>query len=258
MNVLQNLVELYNHLPMDSTYRDVARGMLTHLEEMADATIYDVAELTASSRTTVWRMIQKMGYTSYSEFRHALKQSVGHYPYYNRLLPIEKKQEKVEEVFHAQLKQVQKSLKDDMPEESLQETAALVDQKQRIGFYMPFRSSAVSSFQQNLAMAGKETGAYCLLPDMLQDAEMMDEEGMVFCMTIEHAEAQDMTGIFQTLKERGVKIAMFSFGKSRYDSYVDIPLCNVSDSSSVMSEIIRCEMYLFALSEVFRREYLGK
>ena len=78
MNVLQNLVELYNHLPMDSTYREVAKGILTHLEEVADATIYDVAELTCSSRTTVWRMIQKMGYGSYSEFRHALKQSVSH------------------------------------------------------------------------------------------------------------------------------------------------------------------------------------
>lgn len=258
MNVLQNLVELYNHLPMDSTYRDVAKGILTHLEEVADATIYDVAELTCSSRTTVWRMIQKMGYGSYSEFRHALKQSVDHYPYYNRLLPVDRKQEKTEEVFSGQLKRVLKSLKDDISEDALLEVAALVAQKQKIGFYFPFRSSAVSSFQQNLAMAGKETGAYCLLPDMLLDAETMDEGGLVFCVTIEHAEAQDMSRIFQALKERGARIAMFSSGKSRYESFVDIHLCNVHDSASVMSEIVRCEMYLFALSEVFRREYLGK
>lgn len=258
MNVLQNLVELYNHLPMDSTYREVAGGILNHLEEVADATIYDVAELTASSRTTVWRMIQKMGYGSYSEFRHALKQSVSHYSYFNRLLPFENRQDRIEEVFTGQLKYMQKLLKEDLSEEALRSMAKLVAEKNRIGFYFPFHNGAISAFQQNLAMAGKETGAYCLLPDMLSDAEKMGEDGLVFCVTIEHAEAQDMSRIFQTLKERSAQIVMFSSSNSRYDSYVDLHLCSAGGSTSVMSEIMRCEVYLFALSEVFRREYLGK
>ena len=37
MNVLQNLVELYNHLPQDSTYRNVCGGILSHMEEAAAA-----------------------------------------------------------------------------------------------------------------------------------------------------------------------------------------------------------------------------
>ena len=61
MNVLQNLMELYNQLPADSTYRVVAKGILENLSAAAEGTIYDVAELTDSSRTTVWRMVQKMG-----------------------------------------------------------------------------------------------------------------------------------------------------------------------------------------------------
>ena len=258
MNVLQNLVELYNHLPMDSTYREVAKGILTHLEEVADATIYDVAELTCSSRTTVWRMIQKMGYGSYSEFRHALKQSVSHYSYYNRLLPMEQEGEPVEAVFAAQLKAIAKALPTDLKGEGLEQMAELMAGKSKVSFYIPFHSSAVSTLQQNLAMAGKETAACVLLPDMQEDAKAMDATGLAFCMTIEHAEAQDLVPLFGALKEQGTQIALFSSGTSRYVQFVVFHLCGGNDRGSAMNGVMRCELYLFALSEVFRREYLGR
>lgn len=258
MNVLQNLIELYNHLPLDSTYREVAKGILMHLEQVADATIYDVAELTNSSRTTIWRMVQKMGYHSYSDFRHALKQSVGHYSYYNRIIPMNLVQENVEEVFSSQLKMAVKDMKTDLSVGELKQMAELIFQKERISFYLPFRSSAVSAFQQNLAMAGKETGAFCLLPDMLADAKEAGKESLVFFTAIEHAEAQDMTDILTALKEREARIAMFSSGESRYERFVDVLLCSENSSSAILSNIVRYEMYLFALSEVFRKHYIDK
>ena len=66
---------------MDSTYRSVIKEILNHLESMADATIFDVAEITASSRTTIWRMIKMLGYDSYSEFHHELKKIITQYSY---------------------------------------------------------------------------------------------------------------------------------------------------------------------------------
>ena len=62
MNVLQNLIELYNQLSQDSTYREVVRGILTNLEEASHASIYELADLTSSSRTTIWRMLKLLGY----------------------------------------------------------------------------------------------------------------------------------------------------------------------------------------------------
>lgn len=78
VNVLQNLIELYNHLSWDSTYRDVVRGILMNLQEAADASIYELAELTNSSRTTIWRMLKLLGYDNYSAFRHASRIPRGH------------------------------------------------------------------------------------------------------------------------------------------------------------------------------------
>ncbi|MCF0132326.1 MAG: MurR/RpiR family transcriptional regulator [Bacteroidaceae bacterium] len=87
MNVLQNLTEIYNTLPCDSTYREVAKGILDNLGRMEEVTIYEIAEMTNSSRTTVWRLVQKMGYKSFSDFRFSLQAAVSQYGYYNRMLP---------------------------------------------------------------------------------------------------------------------------------------------------------------------------
>ena len=73
MNVLQSLTELYNHLSLDSTYRNVCKGILENLDEAANGTVYDIAELTNSSRTTVWRMVQKLGYKNFTDFHHEFR-----------------------------------------------------------------------------------------------------------------------------------------------------------------------------------------
>jgi DNA-binding MurR/RpiR family transcriptional regulator len=62
---------------------------LEHLNEASEGIIYDLAELKNSSRTTIWGMIQKLGYTSYTEFRHELKKAAKNYIYYDRILPLE-------------------------------------------------------------------------------------------------------------------------------------------------------------------------
>ena len=86
MNVIQALTELYNSQSMESIYRELARQILENLDQMKRVTIYDIAELTSSSRTTVWRLVQKLGYRSFSDFRYALQSAASQYVYYNRML----------------------------------------------------------------------------------------------------------------------------------------------------------------------------
>ena len=62
MNIFQNMIELYNHLSPGSTYRFALKGILMNLREVCDASIYELADLTSSSRTTIWRMLQMLGY----------------------------------------------------------------------------------------------------------------------------------------------------------------------------------------------------
>lgn len=258
MNVFQNLIELYNHLSPDSTYKEVAGGTLKNLREAADASIYELAELTNSSRTTIYRMMQMLGYENYVDFRRALKQAVENYPYYNRLLDSEVKgiAPSVSERILSQLAEVTESVKQYLSDDEIREMAEIVSKKRQVLFFLPYQSDAVYSFQQNLSMAGIETASFCLFPEMLKSAGKADEGTLVFVMAIEHAETMNLTPVFRTLSEKGAEVAFLLPEKTRYRDYIDYPLCGERSGTGVLAGLLFSDMYLYALSETFRENYL--
>ncbi len=256
MNVLQNLIELYNTLPADSTYRGVARGILTHLDEMQDVTIYDIAEITSSSRTTVWRMVQKMGYSSFSNFRYALQAAVTQYNYYNRILPAEalKSEEKILETAEAQLSLAAENLKAHVTPELLGGLASALGDAGRVDFYMPFRLSGISSLQQNLAMDGKETGWFALYPEMLAASETAGPDCVAMISTIEFAETLNMTEVFKNLRKNGAAVWLAGSSRTRYRKYADRVILDSEDMP--LCWLTMMEGFLIALSEEYRALHL--
>jgi len=259
MNVLQNLIELYDHLSIDSTYRSVVRKILLNLREASEANVYDLAELTESSRTTIWRMLQMLGYERFTDFHYALKQAVKHYSYYNRLIPTSRMHTEEDIVASAvsQIEKAAQNVKKDLDIDQIRKLAKRIHESQGVYFFFPYRTSSINSFQQNLAMAGIETNVVCLLPDMLACSETMRENCVVFCMTIEHAETQDLTGIFERLEEHNAYTVLFTAGETKYDEYIKELVCGEPKSDGAMENVLRYETYMFALSEVFRKLYIG-
>lgn len=257
MNIFQNMIELYNHLPPGSTYRFALKGILTHLNEACDASIYELADLTSSSRTTIWRMLQMLGYENYSDFRGALRQAIRNYTYYNRV--IGDRTDGAEQMIGqiaGQLEMTAQNVKDNLSVPELSAMAKQISGKDQVFFFFPYRSAAIYSFQQNLSMAGIGTVAACLLPEMLECARQAGERSFVFCSTIEYAETMDLTGLFRALRDRKAEIALFAAGDSRYDRYVDHLLCKQEKHDGVLSSLLFYDMYIYALSEVFRNNYL--
>nr|WP_305137453.1 MurR/RpiR family transcriptional regulator [uncultured Schaedlerella sp.] len=254
MNVLQGLTELYNHLSFDSTYRNVCRGILENLEEAADGSIYDIAELTNSSRTTVWRMVQKLGYQNFTDFHHELKRAVKQYTYYNRLLPPEQSQDavSVKDAMLAQAIETCETVRDQIDADEAERIAEELSDADKVVFYTPYKNSAILSLQQNLAMDGKETGYYCLLPDMMEDSSTLTEQSIVIVNMIEHVETMDMELVFANIKAKGAKI----YGVSkRYKKYLDRELFRGS-REKVVTGVLLFDLYFLMLSEIYRMKYI--
>ena len=258
MNVLQNLTELYNTLPLDSTYRDVAKGILENLSKMRDVTIYDIAEITNSSRTTVWRMVQKMGYKTFSDFRHALQAAVTQYTYYNRMLPTEAvcDPETILRAVTGQMQEAMEVLDQCVTPALLAELAEQLHMAHKIRFYTPFRLMFQSALQQNLSMDGKDTASFTLLPDMLEDAQELDEHSILFISTIEFAETMDVQEVFQHAFERGAVIWFAGDSHTRYRRYADRML--LDSGASPFSWLTALEATMLALSEQYRKMYIDK
>ena len=258
LNVLQNLLELYNQLPSDSTYRVVIKGILENMNFAADATIYDIAELTDSSRTTVWRMVQKMGYKNYSDFRYALKAAVSQYTYYNRIISPQVEKSSMVLECTAQIKAAAKIIEKNITTSGIEKLAQKLHSKKQIRFYLHSRSYAVYSFQQNLSMDGKDTAYYGLLPEMLADADSLTSDSIVFVNSIEFSETMDLSLLLSRVKERGGYIILANCGKSRYEAMADEILfqsVDFSETLGVTSNIV-FETYIVILSEIYRRCFL--
>ena len=255
MNVLQSLTELYNHLSLDSTYRNVCKGILENLDEAANGTVYDIAELTNSSRTTVWRMVQKLGYKNFTDFHHELRRAVKHYTYYNRLLPSEQSQDaaSVKDFMLRQVMQTYELIKDQIDTKELEQIVEELHLADKVVFYTPYKNSAILSLQQNLAMEGQETGYYCLLPDMLEDSITLTEQSIVIVNMIEHVETMDMELVFNNIKKKRAKIYGVS---TRYEKYLDKELF-YSDKDKIVTGVLMFDLYFLMLSEIYRMKYIG-
>lgn len=254
MNVLQSLTELYNHLSFDSTYRNVCKGILENLEEAADSNVYEIADLTNSSRTTVWRMVQKLGYQNFTDFHHELKRAVKQYTYYNRLLPPEQSQDaqSVKDIMLAQTMQTYEIIKEQVDAAEVEKIAEELSEADKVVFYTPYKNSAILSLQQNLAMDGKETGYYCLLPDMLEDSRTLTEQSIVIVNMIEHVETMDMEPVFANIKAQRARV----YGASvRYKRYMDRELFRGS-REKVVTGVLLFDLYFLMLSEVYRMKYI--
>lgn len=258
MNVLQNLTQLYNQLPFDSTYKDVAKKILTHLEEISNSTIYDAAELTNSSRTTLWRLIQKMGYSNYSDFRHALKQAVTQYTYYNRILLPEQSTDPemiISSCIH-QTKQVRSLIEKNIKADMLIQLAKICHEADHVAFYFPYQIYTIASFQQNLAMNGICTSFCSLVPEILENVQTLSENSVVIIDTIDHAETLDMTEIFVEANKIGSKIYRMSRSGARYQSYCDQVLLDFNLGSDIGACLSMTTMYFLMLSEIYRNLYI--
>ena len=258
MNVLQCLTELYNSQDIDSIYKELALKILGNLDQMRRITIYDIAELTNSSRTTVWRLVQKLGYDSFSDFRYALQSAASQYVYYNRMIEQGRSmsEEKLITTISGQLLDANELFLQMVFEKEIDELADEISNASKVHFYLPFRTSFVYSFQQNLWISGKDTEYRCLIPEMLAATRYLNDNSIVLISSIEHAETQDMTKVFEVIKEKRSSIWLTGNAESRFTNYADRRL--LISKAKPAAWLLAFEAFILALSERYREKYIDR
>ncbi|MBB5264634.1 DNA-binding MurR/RpiR family transcriptional regulator [Catenibacillus scindens] len=259
MNVLMSLISLYNRLPAESTYRAVIKGILNNLDQMADATIFDMAEITSSSRTTIWRMLKMIGYNSYGEFHHELKKIITQYSYYNRALPVDPRPDfnSIVHMASGLLKESSDIIIKTASESMALSIVQLLRQADHISFY-DFPNTSTDFLIQNLIMTGKDVGLYSLWPDMNRDAGKLTPHSVVFAYPIESQDMKDMTPVFEKIRDNRAILILADEAKSRYASYADYVLLSGNLSLEYpLSRRYIFEMLLIIISELYREKYIS-
>lgn len=58
MDSIEKLIDYYNKSSEEDMYHNVVKHMLKHLEDLENATIYDMAEFCYSSPSTISRLVK--------------------------------------------------------------------------------------------------------------------------------------------------------------------------------------------------------
>jgi len=258
LNVIQNLINLCLNLPKNSTYRNVAEGILDNLWLMPKASIYDVVEITNSSRSTVSRMVKLMGYDTFSEFHHQLRDAVTKYNYYNWGLPISNSTKATDLPYMAagQLRKAADIVEQQFGHDLLQQTAELLHRADKVRLYdLPSTNSYF--LVQNLAMAGKQVRQSCLYPDMQEDLPILTDRSVVIFYPLDMPDMMDFEPIYQGVKEKGAAIILGADSSSRFEKYGDIILFSQRNSADYpMASRHAMEMFYLLISEFYRKTYL--
>ncbi len=255
VNIIFNMTNLYDMSPIGSTNYHILKKMLRNLPDYKDASIYEIAAMTDTSRTTVWRLVQALGYNSFSEFRYALSNAVSKYDLYNRT-DFGAAEKDVNKTIRKITDRLQNSITriNEINITLLEEIVDLFHEADQVSFYWMDKNIYLDALKQNLAMSGKDTTFRMLLPEMIADAETLSENSVVLIYTMEHTEVLDMDPLFDILKEKKCKLIIKASEKSHYERYADILLDDVYNRNNM--SLIDIYLVLGLLNEMYRGKYL--
>ena len=258
MSVLHNLLSLYNSTAKENINHIAIKSILENLETIKHATIFELAEITSTSRTTIWRLIQKLGYGTYSEFKYDLVNSLDKYSYYNRVLPLECC-ETVEEVVHSYVsmsRDVIEDLEKSVKISEISKAAEAVHQAKRVCFYTNGRYYSEVSFQLNLAIDGKKTDILTNYTDHINDIDNLDPTCMVFIATVDFPDTIDLEPLFKAIQAKGATVFLFGLPNSRYKKYAHFFAPYAKTGTMVGAYTML--MYLDLINVFYRQKYIDK
>lgn len=258
MNVFVNMVNLYNSLPENNTSKIVLKGMLDHLEKIPGASIYDVAEMTNSSRATIWRTIKLMGYKSYPQFASLLGSILSQMHYYNSALRAGNyiDDDSLIQAGVSQLKASADYLERMCSGPVLEQTLAALHKANKISIYDLPMSTPVFLIQ-NLILDKKSVDYLIFYPDMLKDSTMLNANSVVLSCPLEYPDMMDMTAVYRNIKTQGATLILASTEDSRYKEYADIILyADMGLHPNFTGQKITYEVYLKVVSDIYRKRYI--
>ena len=84
MDSIETLLTYYNRSDKNSIDHAVIEKILENIHSLKNATIYDLAEMCYSSPATISRLMRKLGFENYTEFKAQMGNALKNFRYFNR------------------------------------------------------------------------------------------------------------------------------------------------------------------------------
>lgn len=242
MDSIEKLVEYYNKSNGQNVYHDVVEQILINLHKIKNATIYDLAEMCYSSPSTISRLVKKLEFKDYADFKSKIDYSLENYRYLNRNTRecnIREERDCVDLYFDF-LQHNINALREMISYEDIKNISDYFYQADKIFFYS-YPSVDAESIQKSLIVSGKRAHLYHTIPLQKESLEEVEEGTVIFAIVPDLLEMAPMRSILKKAKERGAVILTICSGKSNdYMKCSDIQISFEGTKTSM-------DLYLFMI-----------
>lgn len=241
MDSIDRLVQYYNNGPED-IYHETTANILKHIHEVKDCTIYDLAELCYTSPSTISRLVKKLSFENFNDFRSQISYALKNYQRLNRNtrdLDLIEDADIVPLYFNFLSNNI-RLLENDIDYEQIRAISDLLYAADRTYFYA-MSEMTVNNLQKALIVTNKTAFSFDTLFISENTLRQLKEGDLIFAMIPDLTELSPMRSILKDAKNKGASVITICSGKNNeYARYSDLQLSFEGTKTSM-------DLYLFMI-----------
>ena len=217
MDCIERLITYYNAGSEQNVFREVVEHILRNLHKIENATIYDLAEMCYASPSTISRLVKKLEFKDYGDFKSQMSYALKNYRYLNRnteSVPIVEDQDCMYLYFDCLMKHIE-HLREDMKYEDIRKISDAFFEADKVLFYS---APAVDEnrLQKSLLVSGKMTYLYNTLQLQKESLNRPMKDTVIFAIVPDLLEMAPMLSILTAAKQAGAKLITLCSAKQNY------------------------------------------
>lgn len=251
MDSIEKLIGYYNKSDEEDMYHKIVGHILNNLPKVGDATIYDLADLCYSSPSTISRLMKKLEFENYTDFKTKILYALKNYRYLNRNtreVDIAEDGDIVPLYFNFLMNNIS-ALKESFRYEQIARISDHFHEAGEVLFYS-YPEVQVDILQKALIVTGKKACFYDSIVLQENSLERVKEDTVVFAVIPNLIEMAPMRSILKKTKAQGaIVITVCSEKRNDYTKYSDIQI-NFDGTKTSM------DLYLFMiLTNLIKYDY---
>ena len=182
MDSIFRLLYYSEQFPKNTAMNYTMLTLCHHLEKVPELTIDEIAELCSTNPMMLSRIVRKLGYKNFAEFRLAAQDTVSQSRYLNRNIPMDfVDTDDPAESFLQYMERIISMLRSDEVTSQIQAVCQALHTAKKIHFYgPPFFSIYMIMLLHDLISDGKDIHPYTSKESILLDMDSISEDSLVF------------------------------------------------------------------------------
>lgn len=242
MDSIDKLLDFYNKSDEQDMYHNVVEHVLKNIHKVEEVTIYDMADLCFSSTATISRLVKKLDFKNYTDFKTQISYALKNYKYLNkntREIELFEDSDIIPLYFNFLLNNIA-ALKEEIEYSHIAEISKKFHEAEEVFFYS-YPKVQTNILQKALIVSGKKAYDYDNFVAQEKSLKKVKEKMLVFAVIPNLIEMTSMHSIIRRAKEKGaVVITICSQKKNDYKRYSDIQISFDGTKTSM-------DLYLFMI-----------